>query len=56
MFQDNPAAALEALKKAQAIPLNDPILAQLGLTKATFSQGVSPTSGLTFYDLEAKTK
>jgi hypothetical protein len=59
MFQDNPTAALEALKKAQAIPLNDPILAQLGLTgmeKATFSQGVSPTSGLTFYDLELGAK
>ncbi|WP_053078380.1 hypothetical protein [Methylobacterium tarhaniae] len=59
MYQDNPAAALEALKKAQAIPLNDPILAQLGLAgleKATFSQGTSATSGLTFYDLELGAK
>ena len=49
---------LALLKEAQSKPLTDPILAQLGidLQKSTFAQGTSPTSGLTFYDLELGAK
>jgi hypothetical protein len=49
---------LALLKEAQAKPLTDPILAQLGidLQKSTFAQASSPTSGLTCYDLELGAK
>jgi hypothetical protein len=46
---------LDELKKAQGTPINDPRLANL-LAKATFGQSNSPTSGLTFYDLELGAK
>ena len=49
---------LALLKEAQAKPLTDPILAQLGidLQKSTFAPASSPTSGLTCYDLELGAK
>jgi hypothetical protein len=48
---------LDRLKTAQQKPLGDPRFKNLiGLEKSTFSQGASPTSGLTFYDLELGAK
>ena len=48
--QSTNAELVEALKKAQAIPSNDPLLAALG--KSTYTQSQSATTGLTFYDLQ----
>ena len=48
--QNSTAELLDAIKKAQAVPANDPILAALG--KSTFTQATSATTGLTFYDLQ----
>jgi hypothetical protein len=45
---------LNAFTKAYQAPIADPRLN--GLTKSTFSQSSSATSGLTFYDLEAGAK
>ena len=48
---------LGMIKTAQKAPMADPRLAGLiGLEKSTFTQGGSPTSGLTFYDLELGAK
>ncbi|WP_395664568.1 hypothetical protein [Methylocella sp.] len=48
---------LDRLKSAQSRPLGDPrFRGLLGLEKSTFSQSASPTSGLTFYDLELGAK
>jgi len=47
---------LDAIIKAQKSPMGDPRLDAMGLGKATFSQSGSPTSGLTYYDLEAGAK
>ncbi|WP_026606964.1 hypothetical protein [Methylocapsa acidiphila] len=48
---------LGRLKTAQQRPLGDPrFRSLLGLEKGTFSQSSSPTSGLTFYDLELGAK
>lgn len=47
---------LAEIKKAQTVNIGDPRLAGLGLEKSTFSQSGSPTSGLTFYDLEMGAK
>lgn len=47
---------LADIKKAQQVSMGDPRLAGLGLEKSTFSQSGSPTSGLTFYDLELGAK
>mgnify|MGYP005805573009 CR=1 FL=1 len=44
----------QAIRKAQAAPVFDPRFASL--EKSTFSQASSPTSGLTYYDLEAGAK
>jgi hypothetical protein len=46
---------LDAIQKAQRAPISDPRLSD-ALAKSTFSQSGSPTSGLTFYDLEAGAK
>ena len=45
---------LELIRKAQATPMGDPRLDNLG--KSTFAQSASATSGLTFYDLELGAK
>ena len=45
---------LDRLKTAQQRPLGDPRLASL--EKSTFSENSSPTSGLTYYDLEVGAK
>lgn len=45
---------LNAFTKAYQAPISDPRLN--GLQKSTFSQSTNPTSGLTFYDLEAGAK
>ena len=48
---------LAELRKSYATPLpGDPILEQLGLAKATFSQPGSAVSGLNYYDLELGAK
>jgi hypothetical protein len=44
----------QAIRKAQAAPVFDPRFSSL--EKSTFSQASSPTSGLTYYDLEAGAK
>ncbi|MDI9847554.1 hypothetical protein QM467_05700 [Rhodoblastus sp. 17X3] len=44
----------QAIRKAQAAPVFDPRFASL--EKSTFSQASSPTSGLTYYDLETGAK
>ena len=44
----------QAIRKAQSAPLFDPRLASL--EKSSFSQSVSATSGLTYYDLETGAK
>ncbi len=46
---------IAAIKEAQQAPINDPLFAEL-LSKSTFSQSGSPTTGLTFYDLEPGAK
>lgn len=46
---------MDAILKAQKSPLSDPRLAAL-FEKSTFSQSGSPTSGITYYDLEAPAK
>ncbi len=46
---------LDAISKAQKTGIADPRLSD-ALAKSTFSQSASPTSGLTFYDLEAGAK
>jgi len=50
---------LAAIAKAQQTPIGDPILKNLGidtLSKSTFSQSASATTGLTYYDLELGAK
>jgi hypothetical protein len=48
---------LNRLKTAQQKPLGDPrSMSLIGLEKGTFPQSTSPTSGLTFYDLELGAK
>jgi hypothetical protein len=48
---------LNGIKSAQRRPLGDPRFKHLvGLEKSTFSESTSPTSGLTFYDLELGAK
>ncbi len=46
---------LDAIMKAQKLGIADPRLSE-ALAKSTFVQSGSPTSGLTFYDLEAGAK
>jgi hypothetical protein len=46
--------SLTQIKAAQQRPLNDPRLAHL--EKSTYTESMSATSGLTFYDLEAGAK
>lgn len=46
---------LAAFKAAQQSPIDDPAFAGL-LAKSTFAESGSPTSGLTFYDLEPGAK
>lgn len=46
---------LDAFKSAYKSPMADPHLSDL-LAKSTFQQNASPTSGLTFYDLELGAK
>ena len=53
--QNTTAELLDAIKKAQAVPSNDPILAA-ALGKSTYTQAQSATTGLTFYDLELGAK
>ncbi len=56
-MQTDAQDALDRLKTAQSKPLGDPRFKSLiGLEKSTFSQSGSPTSGLTFYDLELGAK
>ncbi len=52
--QQNALELTQAIRKAQAAPSFDPRFASL--EKSTFSQSSSPTSGLTYYDLEAGAK
>ncbi|MGB6656481.1 MAG: hypothetical protein WBE49_06275, partial [Methylovirgula sp.] len=48
---------LASIKSAQQKPLGDPRLEGLiGLEKSTFTESMSATSGLTFYDLEVGAK
>src|SRR5665213_1938043 len=47
---------LAAFKAAQKSPIDDPAFAGLLAKSSTFSEGGSPTSGLTFFDLEAGAK
>ena len=48
---------LASIKSAQQKPLGDPRLESLiGLEKSTFTESMSATSGLTFYDLEVGAK
>ncbi len=48
---------LDRLKTAQQKPLGDPrFRGLLGLEKSTFTESVSATSGLTFYDLDLGAK
>lgn len=51
-------AGLEEVMKAlaSAPQISDPRLAHLNMQKATFQQSNSPTSGLTYYDLETGAK
>jgi len=53
-IQQNALELTQAIRKAQAAPQFDPRFA--GLEKSTFAQSSSPTSGLTYYDLEAGAK
>jgi hypothetical protein len=46
---------LAAFKAAQKSPIADPLMAEI-LAKSTFSESTSPTTGLTFYDLEQGAK
>ncbi|HYL31931.1 MAG TPA: hypothetical protein VEU53_02130, partial [Stellaceae bacterium] len=46
---------LTAFKAAQKSPIDDPAFSGL-LAKSTFAESSSPTSGLTFYDLEPGAK
>lgn len=46
---------IDAIMTAQKSPILDPRLANI-FEKSTFSQSNSPTSGITFYDLEAPAK
>ena len=56
-METNVQEALNGLKTAQQRPLSDPrIQSLMALEKSTFSQAGSPTSGLTFYDLELGAK
>lgn len=52
----NVQAVLDKIKAAQQNPFIDPQLSSNGLEKSTFSESTSPTSGLTFYDLELGAK
>ena len=52
--EDLSRKSLETIKAAQQRPLGDPRFGHLA--KSTFSESTSPTSGLTFYDLEAGAK
>jgi hypothetical protein len=47
---------LDSIKKAQTIGINDPRMTGIDLSKSSFAQNGSATSGLTFYDLEAGAK
>ena len=46
---------INAFKKSYSSPISDPRMSEI-LQKSTFSQNGSPTSGLTFYDLELGAK
>ncbi|HEV2263741.1 MAG TPA: hypothetical protein VGR79_04330 [Stellaceae bacterium] len=51
----NTQNTLAAFKAAQKSPIDDPAFASL-LAKSTFAESGSPTTGLTFYDLEPGAK
>jgi hypothetical protein len=56
-MQNNVQDVLDRIKIAQQNPLGDPRFNSLaGLEKSTYSESASPTSGLTFYDLELGAK
>ncbi|HUI21010.1 MAG TPA: hypothetical protein VLZ74_08195, partial [Methylocella sp.] len=56
-MQTNVQDVLDRLKTAQQRPLGDPRFKSLaGLEKSTYSESTSPTTGLTFYDLEVGAK
>ncbi len=47
---------LDAFKSAQKSPITDPLFAAMLAKNSTYAQNGSPTSGLTFYDLEPGAK
>ena len=49
------AETISAFKKSYSSPISDPRMSEM-LQKSTFGQNASPTSGLTFYDLELGAK
>lgn len=53
---DNMNQILEAIAKSQQTAIENPILANLGLAKSTFSQPGGATTGLNYYDLELGAK